>query len=126
LKRIYFGLLGAAACLTAAGVSAETFGRVSYEPVTDQLSVTMLYRGTNPDHDFSLKWGPCKMLPDGTNEIVAEVIDSQARDAARQDFRKTVHLSLEGITNCRPVKLTLRAAPRNYFSMRIPAAASAQ
>jgi hypothetical protein len=126
MKRTYFGLLGVAAWLTSGAVSAENFGRVSYDSVTDQLAVTMLYRGTNPDHEFSLKWGPCKMLPDGTNEIVAEVIDSQARDAARQDFRKTVHLSLEGMTICRPAKLTLRAAPRNYFSMRIPVSPSAQ
>ncbi len=125
MKRTYLGV-GVAAWLASGGVSAESFGRVSYDAAADQLAVTMLYRGTNPDHDFSLQWGPCKMLPDGTNEIVAEVIDSQARDAARQDFRKTVHLSLEGMTDCRPAKLTLRAAPRNYFSMRIPAAPSAQ
>jgi hypothetical protein len=44
------------------------------------------------------------------------------RDAARQEFRKTVRLSLEGMMSCRPATLTLRAAPRNYFSLRIPAA----
>jgi len=122
MKRIYGGVLALSAVLASALASAENFGRVSYDAAADQLVVTMLYRGTNPDHDFSLQWGGCKMLPDGTNEIVAEVLDSQARDAARQDFRKTVHLSLEGMASCRPAKLTLRAAPRNYFSMRIPAA----
>jgi hypothetical protein len=111
-----------AAMVAFANASAENFGRISYDAAANQLVVTMLYRGTNPDHDFSLQWGECKMLPDGTNEIVAEVLDSQARDAARQDFRKTVHLSLDGMSNCRPAKLTLRAAPRSYFSMRVPAA----
>jgi hypothetical protein len=123
MKRIYCGLLSAM-MLASGGASAENFGRVSYDPAADQLVVTMLYRGTNADHEFSLQWGECKTLPDGTSEVVADVIDSQARDAARQDFRKTTRLSLDGM-NCRPAKLTLRAAPRSYFSMRIPAAPSA-
>jgi hypothetical protein len=83
----------------------------------------MLYRGTNPDHDFSLQWDECKTLPDGSNEVAAEVIDSQALDAAQQDFKKTVSLSLDGLP-CRPAKVTLRAAPRSYVVVRIPAAPS--
>jgi len=125
MKRNHFASLGVVSVFAFASVSAENFGRVAYDPAADQLVVTMRYRGTNPDHDFSLKWGECKTLPDGSNEVVAEVLDSQARDAARQDFRKTVHLSLEGLS-CRPVKLTLRAAPRNYFSLHIPAATAAR
>jgi len=117
--------LAIAAMLAASGARAENFGSVYYDAAADQVVVTMLYRGTNPDHDFSLNWGECNTLPDGTSEVVAEVIDSQARDAARQDFRKTVHLSLEGMA-CRPAKLTLRATPRTYFSLRIPAAPSAR
>jgi hypothetical protein len=119
-----FASLGVASIFAFGSVSAENFGRVAYDSAADQLIVTMLYRGTNPDHDFSLKWGECKSLPDGSNEVAAEVIDSQARDAARQDFRKTVHLSLDGLS-CRPAKLTLRAPPRSFFSLRIPAAAAA-
>jgi hypothetical protein len=111
--------------VTAVGARAENFGGAYYDSKDDQLVVTMLYRGTNPDHDFSLDWGECKTLPDGTSEVVAEVIDSQARDAAQQDFSKTVHLSLDGMS-CRPAKLTLRAAPRSYVSMQIPAAPSAR
>lgn len=125
MKRSYFALLFVVAAFACGSVSAENFGRVGYDPAADQLVVTMLYRGTNPDHDFSLKWGVCKTLPDGSNEVVAEVIDSQARDAARQDFRKTVRLSLDGLP-CRPAKLTLRAAPRTYYSLQIPAATSAR
>ncbi len=125
MKRKTLGFLGAAAVLATGGVWAENFGRVYYDAAADELVVTMLYSGTNPDHDFSLDWGECKTLPDGTTEIEAEVIDSQARDAARQDFRKTVHLGLDGMS-CRPAKLTLRAAPRTYFSLRIPAAPSSR
>jgi hypothetical protein len=121
MQRIYSGLL-AVAVLASLPAFAENFGRIYYDAAADQLVVTMLYSGTNPDHDFSLAWGECKMLPDGTTEIVADVVDSQFRDAAQQEFRKTVRLSLDGMMDCRPAKLTLRAAPRSYFSMSIPAA----
>lgn len=124
MKRIHIALLGATVGLLAAGQALpENFGRVIYSPKADELIVTMLYRGTNPDHDFSLRWGECTAHPDGTSDVTAEVLDSQARDAARQDFKKTVHLSLEGLS-CRPARVTLRAAPRTYYSLQIPAAPS--
>jgi len=125
VKRSYFAWLGVAAIFAFGSAAAEDFGRVAYDSTADQLVVTMLYRGTNPDHDFSLKWGECDTLPDGNSQVVAEVIDSQARDAARQDFRKTVRINLDGMT-CRPAKLTLRAAPRTYYSLRIPAVSPAR
>jgi hypothetical protein len=81
----------------------------------------MAYRGTNPDHTFSLQWGPCQTPADaGEPEIVAEVLDSQWQDAARQSFKKTTRFSLADLP-CRPVKLTLRTAPRFYVALRIPA-----
>lgn len=119
MRRISIAILGVA--LVAAGrASAEAFGAVTYDAKTDELVVTMLYSGTNSDHVFSLKWDECTKHPDGTNDVTAEVIDSQERDAASQDFKKTVHLSLEGLT-CRPATVTLRAAPRTYISVRVPA-----
>jgi hypothetical protein len=62
----------------------------------------------------------CTRHPDGTNDVTAEVIDSQERDEASHDFKKTVHLSLEGLT-CRPATVTLRAGPRTYITVRVPA-----
>jgi hypothetical protein len=96
MKRISIAILGVAASVVAAG------------------------GGTNSDHVFSLKWDECTKHPDGTTDVTAEVIDSQERDAASQDFKKTVHLSLEGLT-CRPATVTLRAGPRTYLSVRVPA-----
>ncbi len=119
--RIPIAILSAMSILAVGSACAESFGRVAYDAKTDELILTMLYRGTNPDHDFTLKWGECKTLPDGSNEVSGEVLDSQARDAARQDFKKTVRLSLADLT-CRPAKITLRVAPRNLVSLRIPAA----
>ena len=99
----------------------DTFSGVSYDAGHDELVVTMAYRGTNPDHTFSLKWGPCETSANaGESEIVAEVLDSQWQDAARQPFKKTTRFSLADL-QCRPVKLTLRTAPRFYVTLQIPA-----
>ena len=113
-----FGLSAAALFDVARG---DTFSGVSYDAGHDELVVTMAYRGTNPDHTFSLKWGPCQTLANaGEPEIVAEVLDSQWQDAARQPFKKTTRFSLADLP-CRPVKLTLRTAPRFSVTLRIPA-----
>jgi hypothetical protein len=109
-----------AMALLAAAVLADNFANAYYDDRRDQVVVTMIYRGTNPDHVFSLKWGQCKDLGDGTREIVAEVLDNQWQDAASQDFKKTRRFSLADL-QCRPAKLTLRTAPRFYYTLRIPA-----
>lgn len=115
---LLFGLM--AASLPAAGF-ADNFSNVHYDGRKDEIVVTMAYRGTNPDHDFSLQWGDCKQLPDGGgSEIVAEVVDNQWQDAARQDFKKTTRFGLADL-RCRPAKLTLRTAPRFYVTLPIPA-----
>jgi hypothetical protein len=121
MKRALIAILTVAASVVAAGfASAEAFGGVSYDAKTDELVVTMLYSGTNPDHVFSLKWDECTRHPDGTTDVTAEVIDSQERDAVSQEFKKTVRLSLQGLT-CRPATVTLRAGPHTYISVRVPA-----
>jgi hypothetical protein len=51
----------------------------------DQIVVTMTYRGTNPDHTFSLKWRQCQESADGgARQIVAEVLQIPARAGAAQ------------------------------------------
>ena len=119
-------LLGSlAVAMPATAVRADTFANAYYDAGKDQIVVTMSYRGTNPDHTFSLKWGRCKEPPDGSaREIVAEVLDSQWQDPETQDFRKTTRFSLDTL-RCRPAKLTLRTAPRFYYTLQIPARASA-
>jgi len=100
---------------------ADNFANAYYDSRKDQVVVTMFYRGTNPDHTFSLKWGRCKESADGSErEIVAEVLDSQWQDAATEDFKKTTRFGLESL-HCRPAKLTLRTAPRFYYTLLIPA-----
>lgn len=113
-------LLLALAGLVSRMTLADNFSDVHYDARGDQLVVTLLYRGTNPDHSFSVKWGQCKVGKHGGHEIEANVLDSQWQDAAKRNFRKTAHFSLAELT-CRPAKLTLRTAPRFYYSLEIPA-----
>ncbi len=103
---------------------ADNFGNVYYDARKDQLVVTIFYRGTSPDHAFTLKWGQCKEPRDGgVREIAAEVLDSQWDDVASQDFKKTTKFSLQDLT-CRPAKVTLRTAPRFVYTLQIPARAA--
>jgi hypothetical protein len=81
----------------------------------------MTYRGTNPDHQFQLKWGNCQPLGDDGNkhQIDGELIDSQWDDDAKQTFTKTFRFSLAGF-NCRPATATLHTAPRFIYAVEIP------
>ena len=99
---------------------ADNFQKVYYDPATDELVIVVLYRGTNPDHQFSLKWGPCIDRGGNRHEIVAELLDQQYKDAARKDYKKTVRMSLAGM-DCRPAAVTLRTAPRFYYTLTVPA-----
>jgi hypothetical protein len=98
---------------------ADNFQKVSYDPATDELVIVVLYRGTNPGHQFSLKWGPCIDRGGNRHEIVAELLDQQFQDAARKDYKKTVRMSLAAL-DCRPAAVTLRTAPRFYYTLTVP------
>jgi hypothetical protein len=100
---------------------ADNFGGIHYDKKTDRLVVTMLYRGTNPNHRFSLRWGTCQndqgADPPG---VTAEVLDDQFEDLAQRDFQKTVRFSLTDLPCPRPVKVTLRTAPRFFHTLTVP------
>lgn len=114
-------LFGLALGLLSNGARADNFANVYYDAHKDQVVVTISYRGTNPNHTFSLKWGNCQEPSNnGVREIVAEVLDDQWDDEAKTNFKKTTRFSLENL-QCRPVKLTLRTAPRFYYTIQIPA-----
>jgi hypothetical protein len=131
LKRLRFAISGlalpfAVSAIFATSAVADNFANVYYDGRTDRLVVTIFYRGTNPDHVFSLQWGDCKNLPgDDGRQIVAEVLDNQWKDDAVKNFKKTSRFSLENL-QCRPATLTLRTAPRFYYTLQIPARATPQ
>jgi len=116
--------MAAALCLLATSTSpvwSDTFSAAHYDAKTNELVVTMVYGGSNPDHQFSVQWGECQNAPDGGNmrQIAVEVIDSQWNDVAKQTFTKTVRFSLAGMS-CRPATVTLRTAPRYEMTLQVP------
>ena len=102
---------------------ADSFQSVAYNSATDELIINVLYRGTNPDHQFSLSWGTCVEHENNQHEITAELLDQQAEDKAEKDFKKTVKMSLKEM-DCRPAVVTLRTAPRFYYTVMVPARAA--
>jgi hypothetical protein len=113
-------LLAAIAGLVSLSAHADNFGPVRYDPGTQRLIVTMVYRGTNPNHHFSLKWGQCRNDQAGGPAVTLEVLDDQFDDQAQQDYRKTVRFSLAGLPCPRPVAVTLKTAPRFLYTLTIP------
>lgn len=106
--------------LLALAAHADSFSKVYYDAQTDQLVVVVRYRGTNPDHKFSLKWGKCVESQHGEPPALSvEVLDDQWRDQAQRDFKKMTRFSLAELP-CRPAKVTLRTAPRFIYTLVIP------
>ena|SRR5579872_5620924 len=114
-------VLAVGASLIATGAHADNFGRVRYDAQAGQLVVTMIYRGSNPNHAFSFKWGKCRASQaDGLPGVTLEVLDDQFNDPARQDYRKTVRFGLAELPCPRPVSITLTTAPRFFYTLTIP------
>jgi hypothetical protein len=107
--------------LASSALQADSFSSAYYDSKRDELVVTMIYRGTNPDHEFSIQWGDCQTLGDGgtKHQIAAEVVDSQWNDTEQQTYTKTVRFALASV-NCRPATVTLRTAPRFEYTLEIP------
>lgn len=102
-------------------VRADNFASAHYDAKTDELVVTMRYRGTNADHRFTVRWGECKSADSGQGQqISAVVLDDQWKDRASTSFTKTTRFSLAAV-NCRPAQVTLHTAPRFYYQVSIPA-----
>lgn len=117
---LFWPILAAAAFFSLQG-KADNFAQVRYERQSDRLVVTMVYRGTNPNHNFSLKWGPCQANQSGNPPgATAEVLDDQPGDGAEQDFARTVRFSLADMPCSRPASVTLRAAPHFFYTLTIP------
>jgi hypothetical protein len=113
-------VLIAAAAFCAAPVQADTFANAHYDQKTNELVVTMAYRGTNPGHHFSLKWGECQTDESNMPSVTAEVLDDQWKDVERETYETTTRFSLSRLPCARPVSVTLRTAPRFYYTITIP------
>jgi hypothetical protein len=112
---------GLAILIVPLGLHADNFSKVYYDSRTDQLVLSMVYRGTNSNHTFTLQWGQCQTANGSKlHEVAADVLDSQWQDEELHPYEKTVRLSLAGIP-CRPARVTLRTAPRFIYTVLIPA-----
>lgn len=109
-------LLGLLHALPAAAVTVTA---LSYDPAEDQLVMTIAYRGTHENHDFSVQWTECKRLDDARSQILGVLVDSAASDLARQNFTKQVKVDLQGFA-CRPAKVTIRTSAGFFASVDVP------
>jgi hypothetical protein len=114
-------LCAAALALAAAlPASAANLLDARYDPLRDEILVEIIYRGTNPDHRFSLLWDPCRPSPSGgPPHTAARLVDQQGDDLAREDFHVTRRLSLAGLP-CRPALVTLRLGPVSNATVLVP------
>jgi hypothetical protein len=117
---LFWLILAGAATLVSLEARTDNFVRVRYDRQTDRLVVTLVYSGTNPDHSFALKWGPCQAGEGGLPGAAADVLDNQYDDVAQREFTKTVRFSLAGMPCPRPTSVTLRTAPRFIYTLTIP------
>jgi hypothetical protein len=90
---------------------ADDFGPVHYDPRGDQLTVTVFYDGTNPNHHFSVHWGRCReiivQLHEPPHKIIeVDILDDQGNDAAVKSFTKIIRIPLADLS-CRPSTVTL-------------------
>src|SRR5215831_16723141 len=88
--------VAAAMATDAAAVMAAAFGSVHYDPDSDQLIVTMIYDGTNPNHHFSIQWGQCRKLDQpgqpAHQAIDVSILDDQWNYAATKTYTETVKI----------------------------------
>lgn len=117
-------MLASLGCFVAAPrpVSADNFGPAYYDRATDQLVVTMLYGGTNPNHKFTLKWGTCEFDDSGRRLPLAnaDVLDDQFNDGEQQQYKVVARFSLADMPCPRPARVSLSTAPGYSFSLVIP------
>jgi hypothetical protein len=105
------------ASLPAAG--ADILG-ARYEPARDDIVAEIAYRGTSPDHDFTIQWGRCQAGEDGAPaQVAGRLIDAQGRDVAREDYRILERIALDGIP-CRPAMITLRLGLDAHAEVFVP------
>jgi hypothetical protein len=105
--------------------AAAAFKDVSYDLDQDELVIVVAFGGISPDHHFSFAWEPCIDRGDNRHEISVQLLDEQFEEPARQEFTKTIRLSLRDM-DCRPGELTVRSIPKNVYTVQIPARAGAQ
>jgi hypothetical protein len=109
--------LAAAAILALAALPAGAADIVgaSYDLVADEIVVDIVYRGTQPGHQFAVEWGSC-----GETGVAARLVDQHGGDLAKEEFRVRSRIGLGGLP-CRPAVVTLRLGKVSHARVRVPA-----
>jgi hypothetical protein len=102
--------------------SGDNFGPNYYDRATNELVVTMLYGGTNPNHKLTLKWGACQFDDSGRRIplVNADILDDQFNDTEQQQYTVVTRLSLADMPCPRPANVTVSTAPGFSFELVIP------
>lgn len=112
------------ACVVAVSrpASADNFGPSYYDRARNELVVTMLYGGTNPNHTFTLTWGQCEIDDSGRRLplVNAQILDDQFDDAEQQQYTVVARFSLANMPCPRPAIVTVSTAPGFSFELVIP------
>lgn len=114
-------LLGGAGAIISTA-AATNFGASYYDRATDELVVTILYGGTNANHQFTLKWGSCELDESGDRKplVNAEIVDDQFNDTEQQQYKTVSHFSLKDMPCPRPAIVDVSIAPNASFEVVIP------
>ncbi|HEX6268091.1 MAG TPA: hypothetical protein VFZ81_14500 [Burkholderiales bacterium] len=88
-----------------------------YNAARDEIVAEIAYRGTNPDHEFTIQWGACS--EGSPARVVGRLIDAQGSDVARGNYRTTERIALGGIP-CRPAIVTLRLGRTAHTDVFVP------
>lgn len=107
------------ALLFGAPAWAVNVSSLVYDAAEDQLILTIAYRGTHANHNFSVQWDECKRLDDQRSQILGLLVDSAPDDLARKDFRTQIEVDLASFP-CRPSKVTIRTSAGLFTSVDIP------
>ncbi len=102
--------------------SADEFGPIRYDRATNELVVTMLYGGTNPNHKFTLKWETCEFDDSGRRMplVIADILDDQFNDTQEQQYTVVTRFSLADMPCPRPAIVSMGTAPKASFDLVIP------
>jgi hypothetical protein len=120
------GMTSLALCLALAtlplAVAAADIVDAWYDPSRDELIVDVAYRGSTPDHEFSLSWAGCGRTADGQRGIAARLIDTRGEEPALGDYRIRERFSLATL-ECRPAEVMLRLVRISNAIVFVPGAA---
>jgi hypothetical protein len=112
----------AALLMLVSGAQATNILELDYDDKLDQLVIVIAYRGSHPDHRFTLNWDECRDygFNDAEHQITAGLTDSDPDDRAEKEFRRTLKVPLSSL-ECRPAKVTVRTSANFFRSVIVPA-----